>query len=137
MVEYCDGSIIAQMGKPDMRVPISYALSFPKRCESGSESIDFFGGASDLSFEKPDEDTCICLKLARQALKHEGSSYPVVLNAANEILVQLFLEKKINFLDIQNNIEKALTAHKPEYGLGVNQILELDMKIRDEVKKCL
>ena len=135
MVEYCDGSVIAQLGKPDMRVPISYALGYPKRIASDSESLDFFGEAANLTFERPDEDTFVCLKLARQAMEDEHSSYAVVLNAANEVLVQLFLEKKIKFLDIQNNIEKMLEKHKPEYRLDIRQILELDENVRREVLK--
>jgi 1-deoxy-D-xylulose-5-phosphate reductoisomerase len=137
MVEYCDGSVIAQLGNPDMRAPISYALGYPERLEADSEGLNFFEEAANLAFEQPDEDTFICLKLARQAIKDEHSSYTVVLNAANEILVQLFLEKKIKFLDIQNNIERILEGHKPEYRLGLRQILELDEKVRREVlKKC-
>ena len=137
MVEYCDGSVIAQLGNPDMRVPISYALGYPERIETDSESLNFLEEAANLTFEPPDEDTFVCLKLARQAIKDEHSSYAVVLNAANEILVQLFLEKKIKFLDIQNNIERILEGHKPEYRLDLRQILELDEKVRREVlKRC-
>jgi len=130
MVEYCDGAVIAQLGVPDMRMPISYALGYPDRVESMSESLDFFGQAKELTFEKPDVNTFICLKLARDAIKHEGSSYPVALNAANEALVQLFLDKKIEFLDIQRNIERILAKHHPEYGLDVEGILEIDNRIR-------
>jgi len=135
MVEYCDGSVIAQMGKPDMRVPISYALGYPKRIESEDKELDFFTEAKSLTFEKPDEDTFRCLKLARFAIKDENSSYPVVLNAANEVLVQLFLEKKIKFLDIQYNLEKILDAHKPEYNQDIDAIIELDEMVRKELKK--
>ena len=133
MVEYCDGSVIAQMGKPDMRVPISYALGYPERIDAEESSLDFFTEAKNLTFEKPDEDTFYCLKLARFAIKDENSSCPVVLNAANEVLVQLFLEKKIGFLDIQRNLEKILETHKPEYNQDIEAILALDKKVRKEV----
>jgi len=137
MVEYCDGSIIAQMGRPDMRVPISYALSYPDRLLADAEAFNFFTEAKDLTFEKPDDDTFKCLKLARQAIKDENSSYALVLNSANEVLVQLFLEKKIDFLDIQDSIERILDEHVPIYNLGIEQILELDEKVRREVlEKC-
>jgi 1-deoxy-D-xylulose-5-phosphate reductoisomerase len=135
MVEYYDGSVIAQMGKPDMRVPISYALGYPERIESEESGPDFFKEAKNLTFEKPDEDTFRCLKMARFAIKDEHSSYAVVLNAANEVLVKLFLDKKIGFLDIQRNIEKVLEAHKPEYNQDIGAIIELDEKVRKECSK--
>jgi len=135
MVEYCDGSVIAQLGKPDMKVPISYALGYPERVETDSAGLNFFEEAANLTFEPPDEDTFVCLKLARQAIQDEDSSYAVVLNAANEILAQLFLEKRIQFLDIQNHIARILEEHKPEYRLDVGQILELDENVRREVLK--
>jgi len=133
MVEYYDGAVIAQLGRPDMKIPISYALGRPGRIVSGDEGLDFFKQARELTFEGPDEDTFICMKLARQAIEDEDSSYPVVLNAANEILVQMFLEKKIKFLDIQNGIEKALEGHRPEYKLDIYSILELDNTVRRNV----
>jgi len=137
MVEYFDGSVIAQLGKPDMKGPIRYALGYPERIETYERSLDFFEEASQLTFEKPDIETFTCLKLARQAISDEESSYPVVLNAANEILVQLFLEKKIKFLDIQNNIEKMLELHQPEYRLDIDQILEIDARTRQEVIRLI
>ena len=132
MVEYCDGSVMAQMGKPDMRVPISYALGYPERIETEERGLDFFTEAKNLTFERPDEDTFRCLKMARFAIKDEHSSYPVVLNAANEVLVQLFLEKKIGFLDIQRNIEKILETHTPKYSQDIGAIIELDKAVRQE-----
>ena len=132
MVEYYDGSVIAQMGKPDMRVPISYALGYPERIKSEDKGLDFFTEAKNLTFEKPDEDTFKCLKLTRFAIKDENSSYAVVLNAANEVLVQMFLEKKIGFLDIQRNLEKILDAHKPEYNQNIDEIMALDANVRNE-----
>jgi len=132
MVEYLDGAVMAQLGKPDMRTPISYALGYPTRLVSGASALDIFNDGP-LTFEKPDEDTFICMKLARQAIKDEDSSYPVVLNAANEILVQQFLEGRIKFTDIQDNIERELFEHKPEHGLDIDQVLMLDKAVKNRV----
>ena len=133
MVEYKDGAIIAQLGAADMRIPISYALGYPERIENKNPVYDFFGRRGGLTFEKPDEKTFTCMKLARQAIRDQESSYPVVLNAANEALVQLFLEGKIKFLDIQENIERMLERHRPEKNPGLGRILELDKITRIEV----
>ena len=131
MVEYTDHSIIAQMGIPDMRVPISYALTYPERIENRIKGVDFFGMGA-LTFERPDLDTFKCLNIAYEAVK-SGGSYPVVLNAANEVLVRQFLEGRISFLDIQNTIEKVLQNHKPAYQLNLEDILETDKNIRGEL----
>ena len=128
MVEYMDHSIIAQLGVPDMRIPISYALTYPKRIENKINGIDFLQMGT-LTFEKPDLKTFQCLDYAYEAIK-AGGSYPVVLNAANEVLVQQFLENKISFLDIQNRIEKTLQNHNPVYQMGLEEILEIDHNIR-------
>lgn len=132
MVEYIDHSIIAQMGMPDMRVPISYALTYPERIENEIDGVDFFEMTS-LTFEKPDMETFRCLGFAYDAIK-AGGSYPVVLNAANEILVQNFLEGRIRFLDIQNTIEMVLQKHEPVYRLNLEEILEIDQTIRGELR---
>lgn len=131
MVEYIDHSIIAQMGITDMRVPISYALTYPDRIENGISGVDFFETGT-LTFEKPDLDTFQCLIFAYKAAE-SGGSYPVVLNAANEVLVSQFLEGQIGFLDIQNTIEKVLQNHKPTYHLHLEEILEIDQTIRGEL----
>lgn len=132
MVEYIDHSIIAQLGVPDMRVPISYALTYPARIENKINGVDFFEMGS-LTFEKPDLDTFKCLSFAYEAAK-SGGSYPVVLNAANEVLVQQFLEGRISFLDIQNTIEKILQNHKPVYQLALEEILEIDHNVRGDLE---
>ncbi|MDD3168854.1 MAG: 1-deoxy-D-xylulose-5-phosphate reductoisomerase, partial [Eubacteriales bacterium] len=131
MVEYIDHSILAQLGVPDMRVPISYALSYPERIENQIKGVDFLEIGS-LTFEKPDFETFQCLNFAYDAIK-AGGSYPVVLNAANEILVQKFLEGRIRFLDIQNTIETVLQKHEPVYQLNLETILEIDQNIRGEL----
>lgn len=135
-VEYWDGSIIAQMGKPDMRVPISYAFSYPERLQNDFGSLDFFTEASHLTFEKPDLNVFRNLAMAFEASR-KGGSYPVVMNGANEMLVQLFLEKKIRFIEIQNTIEKVLNAHQATYDLDLEGILEADRAARAAVLELI
>lgn len=132
LVEYVDHSIIAQLGIPDMHIPISYALSYPNRIINSYTSLNFYE-LSTLSFEKPDINTFKCLRLAYDALK-SGGSYPVVLNASNEVLVQQFLESRISFLDIQNTIERVMQNHKAVYHLELEEIIEIDKKIRGDLK---
>jgi len=131
MVEYVDHSIIAQLGVPDMRVPIGLALAYPERIGNRIDGVDFVEIGA-LTFEKPDRKTFRCLELAYEAAK-TGGSYPVVMNAANEVLVQQFLEGRIKFLDIQDKIEKILQAHKPVYRLDLDGILEIDQKVRGDL----
>ncbi|MFQ5936225.1 MAG: 1-deoxy-D-xylulose-5-phosphate reductoisomerase [Acidiferrobacterales bacterium] len=106
MVEYKDGSVLAQLGNPDMRTPIAHALAWPDRIESGVKSLDLFEIAR-LDFEAPDMERFPCLRLAHEAA-HTGGTAPVILNAANEISVAAFLERKIGFSDIPVVIERAL-----------------------------
>lgn len=106
MVEYADGSILAQLGNPDMRTPIAHALGFPDRIASGVESLDLFKIAT-LHFEEPDFSRFPCLGLAFQALKAGGAA-PTILNAANEIAVQSFLDKKMRFTSIPEMIGETL-----------------------------
>ncbi len=135
MVEYKDRSIMAQLGVPDMRVPIQYAFSFPHRLSNDFKTLDF-NAITKLTFEEPDKEVFKCLQLAYDAIK-QGGSYPIVLNAANEVLVNLFLEKKINFLDIQNNIIRLMEEHSPVYHTDLNVILEIDKEIREKVlREC-
>ena len=131
-VEFEDTSVIAQMGLPDMRIPISVALGYPERIPYGGKGLDFFKEGANLTFEKPDTEVFGCVKLAYEA-SEAGGSYPVVMNAANEVLVEQFLQGKIRFVDIEKNIEKILELHTPSYNLGLNDIIEIDQKIRKEV----
>lgn len=132
MVEFADHSIIAQLGVADMRIPIAYALTYPERIENQIDGVDFFKTGT-LTFEKPDFNTFKCLQFAYEAA-NDGGSYPVVLNAANEILVQQFLDGRIHFLDIQNTIEKVLQNHKPVYQLDLEGILEIDQNVRGDLE---
>ena len=110
-VEFKDTSIIAQMGLPDMKLPIQYALFYPERKENNLKSLNLFEIES-LNFHKPDTSTFKCLDLAYKAISI-GGTMPTVLNAANEIAVEKFLSKKIKFLDIGNYIETLMEQHSP------------------------
>lgn len=134
-VEYWDGSVLAQMGNPDMRIPISYAFSWPERLENDFKPLDLFAEGT-LTFERPDPEVFKTLRLARQACS-QGGTYPAALNGANEVLVQMFLEQKIGFTDIQDTIEKVLEVHKPENHLTLEGILEADRKAREAVVRLL
>jgi len=129
MVEYCDSSIIAQMGVPDMKIPIAYALTYPDRIENNFDKLDFTKNIMNLSFEKPDVEKFRCIQLAYTASK-EGGSSPVVLNGANEVLVDLFLNKKIRFMQIPRYLDKIMTMHKIIHNLTVDDILAIDEEIR-------
>ncbi|MBQ8589667.1 MAG: 1-deoxy-D-xylulose-5-phosphate reductoisomerase [Firmicutes bacterium] len=128
MVQYKDHSIMAQLGVPDMRIPIAYAFTYPSRWENASGEVDFFE-LGTLHFHKPDMETFRCLKLAFEAIK-AGGSYPVVLNAVNEVLVQKFLEDKISYLDIPRGIEAALETHVGVANPTLDEILEIDREAR-------
>ena len=108
MVEYDDGSVLAQLGNPDMRTPIAHALAWPERIDSGVASLDMFAVAR-LDFEAPDMQRFPCLRLAIEAIRTGGTA-PTILNAANEIAVEAFLERRIAFTDIPHLIEDALGA---------------------------
>lgn len=131
-VEFEDGSVIAQMGSADMRIPISVALGYPQRIPDAGKRINFFEEGASLSFEEPDTEVFGCINLAYEASK-AGGSYPVVLNAANEVMVDRFLKGQIAFLDIEKNIQKILDDHTPTYNLGLNEIINIDKEIRKEV----
>jgi 1-deoxy-D-xylulose-5-phosphate reductoisomerase len=111
LIQLNDGATFAHMGYPDMRVPISYALHYPERADVPVEPLDL-ADLGQLTFERPDEETFPCLRLAREAAAAGGTA-PCVLNAANEIAVQAFLEGEIGFTAIAEVIERALDAHEP------------------------
>ena len=133
-VEFEDQSALAQMGVPDMRIPISLALGYPDRLKSSEPGLDFFGQGANLTFEKPDTSVFKCIGFAYDAIREEGS-YPVVLNGANEALVDLFLRGKIRFVDIQDTLERVMDRHRPEYGLDLEGILEADCRARESIKE--
>ncbi len=124
MVEFVDGSIIAQMGLPDMKLPIQYALFYPDRRPMEQPSLDFYKLAQ-ITFEKPDTGTFEGLALAFEAMK-AGGSMPTVYNAANETAVNLFLERKISFLQIPEIIASCMRRHSVIPNPDVEQILETE-----------
>lgn len=129
MVEFQDTSVLAQMGLPDMRIPISLALGYPNRLRYSGESLNFFEAGKALHFEKPNPEVFRCIHLAYQAIE-EGGSYPIVLNGANEELVDMFLHKKIRFLDIQRTLERVLNEHTMVTPGSVEEILAIDQNAR-------
>ncbi|MDD3765644.1 MAG: 1-deoxy-D-xylulose-5-phosphate reductoisomerase [Eubacteriales bacterium] len=131
MVEFTDGSILAQLGYPDMRLPIHYAICYPERVSSIVERMDF-KKLSKLSFAQPDVDTFRLLSLAVWAGVH-GGTMPTVLNAANEAAVELFLEGKIKFLEIAEIVEKHLQKHKKIINPSLSEIIDLDRQIKEEI----
>ncbi|GKX28947.1 1-deoxy-D-xylulose 5-phosphate reductoisomerase [Vallitalea longa] len=132
MVEYNDGSIIAQLGVPDMRIPIQYALNYPKRVENNIDRLDIFQVAK-LTFEKPDVKTFRCLGLAYKALNEEGSILSV-LNAANELAVNKFLHNKISFLEIPDIIEYAMDEHKNVSNPSLDNIFEAEKETYEIIR---
>lgn len=134
MVEYEDKSIIAQLGMPDMRVPIGLALAYPERLANDYKPLDFFEYANNLTFEKPNRDVFSCIDMAYDVLRTGGSA-PVALNAANEVLVDAFLKGKIKFTDIQDNIKRVLDSHNCKYNLSLEDILDVDREVREKTKK--
>ena len=131
MVEFCDNSVIAQLGSADMRLPISYAINYPERKESIAKPLDIFN-MPNLTFDKPDYETFECLSLAIDALK-KGGLYPAVLNGANEAAVDMFLNDKIKFLDIAYLVKEAISLFKNNGEITEKSVLEADKFARETV----
>jgi 1-deoxy-D-xylulose-5-phosphate reductoisomerase len=129
MVEYVDGSVLAQLGNPDMRTPIAYALGFPERIESGARALNFFELGA-LNFERPDLGRFPCLALAYQALRADGSA-PAVLNAANEVAVEQFLKGELAFDRIAHLIEDVLSRVDGMPVGSLEQVLDADRAARE------
>ena len=133
MVEYVDGAIIAQLGAPDMKLPIQYALFYPDRRPMEGKRVDFFD-LGQITFERPDIETFTGLKLAYRAMR-TGGSLPTVYNAANEKAVSLFLDRKIGYLQIPELIEASMDQHKVIADPGVEQILETERQVYEFIDK--
>ena len=129
MVEFCDNSVIAQLGIPDMKLPIVYALNFPERSTPVSEKLDLFS-VNTLTFEKPDNDTFECLSIAYEAIK-TGYTMPTVMNAANEIAVSMFLQEKIKFTEIPLVIKNTMKAHSIIKNYTLDDIVNVDLWARE------
>ena len=128
MVEFIDGSIKAQLGIPDMKIPIQYAITYPDRINSVHSKMDF-NLFNSLTFENVDKDKFRCLKIAYDVIKEDSSS-AVVMNAANEIAVDLFLNGRIDFLSIPDIIERELDRHKPSPDTDLENIINVDKDTR-------
>jgi len=135
MVEYADGSVLAQLGNPDMRTPIAHALAWPNRIESGVDSLDLFQVAH-LDFEAPDLRRFPCLQLAFDAVKAGGTA-PAILNAANEVAVAAFLEGRLGFLDISRLVEMTLQMLEVKPAESLEQLLEVDLSAREVAEQVL
>ena len=135
LVEFVDGSVIAQLSNPDMRVPIAHALGFPERIESGATPLDL-AAVGQLSFERPDAQRFPCLGLAYAALR-EGGTAPAVLNAANEIAVTAFLEGKLRYTAIAQVIEQALGQAPAMQANSLESVLEADRSARRAAADCV
>lgn len=133
MVEFVDGSIKAQLGVPDMKIPIQYALLYPERGMSMSRRVDF-SELGSMTFAAPDFEKFRCLALAFEVLRAGGTA-PAIMNAANEVAVELFLKKRIGFPDIPALIEEALSAHSLGEGTTLEELIEVDRSTRHEVRR--
>ena len=135
MVRYKDGSVLAQLGTPDMRTPIAHALAWPERIAAGVAPLDLLS-VSGLTFEKPDTVRFPCLNLAFQALQAGGDA-PAVLNAANEIAVEAFLNRQIRFTDIPRLIEHALTQYAGACSTSIESLFAIDAEVRRTTTSAL
>jgi 1-deoxy-D-xylulose-5-phosphate reductoisomerase len=130
MVEYVDGSVLAQLGSPDMRTPIAHALAWPERIASGVQFLDLIG-AGRLDFRAPDPDKFRCLRLARAAAQAGGLA-PAILNAANEVAVQAFLDRRLNFPDIPAVIESVVGRMSGGAVRTLDEVLQADSEARSQ-----
>ncbi|MGB4073198.1 1-deoxy-D-xylulose-5-phosphate reductoisomerase [Pseudomonas sp.] len=135
LVDYVDGSVLAQLGNPDMRTPISHALAWPERIDSGVAPLDLFAIAR-LDFQAPDEQRFPCLRLARQAAEAGGTA-PTMLNAANEVAVAAFLDRRIRFPQIAGIIEDVLQAESAQPVASLDTVLAADSRARGLAEQWL
>ena len=134
LVEFIDGSMIAQMSAPDMILPIQYAMTYPERKQGKLSPFDFTK-YSNLTFEPPDRKKFICLRLATEALM-EGRSYPCFMNGAGEVLVERFLSGQISWVEIGLKLEKLMTSHRPVNMLTLEAILSVDLSARELARQA-
>jgi len=135
MVEYVDGSVLAQLGNPDMRTPIAHALAWPERIESGVKNLNLME-IKRLDFEAPDLERFPCLRLAYAAAR-AGGTMPAILNAANEVAVQAFLDHRIGFTDIAQVIEHTLTSLPANQDIQLGAVLGDDARARDVASRFI
>jgi 1-deoxy-D-xylulose-5-phosphate reductoisomerase len=135
MVAYRDGSVLAQLGTPDMRTPIAYALSWPERIDAGVERLQL-ARMSDLSFREPDLQRFPCLGLAFAAL-HEGASAPVTLNGANEVAVEAFLNEQIRFDQISTLVGEVMQGSEKHAVNSLEDVVEFDAMARRKATEIM
>ena len=135
-VEFKDNSVIAQLGIPDMKIPIQYALSWPKRLSNNFDNKLDIVKIKHLEFSEPDFERFPCLKFAYGSGKI-GGTMPAVLNAANEVAVKYFLDGKIKFLDIPKLIRKMMDGHDVVKNPSLKEILGVDKKVKDEAENII
>ena len=135
MVDYVDGTVLAQMGNPDMRIPIAHALAMPERFESGAEPLNIFD-VKRMDFEEPDLERFPCLRLAYQAID-AGGIMPTVLNAANEIAVAAFLQERIRFTDIAKVIERCMSLISEGRAENLDVVLDADRLAREHSEEII
>jgi 1-deoxy-D-xylulose-5-phosphate reductoisomerase len=135
MVEYKDGSVLAQMSVPDMKLPIQYALTWPRRCEGVAAKLDW-GKAMTLTFEPPDFERCGALKLGLEVARVGGTA-GAVLNGANEAAVAAFLDGRLKFDQIVSTCESILHHHPFDPNPSLDQVIRMDRWARQEVSRCL
>jgi 1-deoxy-D-xylulose-5-phosphate reductoisomerase len=131
LVEFVDGSVMAQLGNPDMKLPIQYALTYPLRKDAASQPLDLVSVGA-LNFERPDTGAFPCLELAYEAGK-AGGTMPCLMNAVNEVCVEAFLQGKIGFTDIPRIIRKKMDEHRPRSSPDIDEILRIDSLAKDEL----
>jgi 1-deoxy-D-xylulose-5-phosphate reductoisomerase len=135
LVEYSDGSVLAQLGNPDMRTPIAHAMAWPQRIISGVDRLDLFD-VGQLNFEMPDLGRFPCLRLAAEAMTSGGTA-TAVLNAANEIAVEEFLQHRIRFTEIPKIVESTLSAVAPVAAESLEIVLETDRQAREHARSLV
>jgi 1-deoxy-D-xylulose-5-phosphate reductoisomerase len=135
LVEYVDGSMIAQLGSADMRIPIAYALAWPARMVTPAERLDLVKIAR-LDFETPDIVRFPALRLAREALAAGGSA-PIILNAANEVAVAAFLGRRIGFADIADTVARALEAIDAPAPRSIAEVIDIDSEVREKAREIM
>ncbi len=135
MVDYVDGSVLAQMGNPDMRVPIAHAMAWPERFESGVEPLNIFD-VRQMDFEQPSLERFPCLRLAYEAIK-AGGIMPTILNAANEVAVNEFLHERVKFTDIPVIIEQCMAKFSADLADSLETILQADKLAREQSHKII
>ncbi|MBQ8549592.1 MAG: 1-deoxy-D-xylulose-5-phosphate reductoisomerase, partial [Lachnospiraceae bacterium] len=133
MIQFTDGAVLAQLGTPDMKLPIQYAMTYPDRVSLSGKRLDFFE-MQKIEFYKPDTDTFRALALAYDAFA-EGGSLPTVYNAANEMAVALFLDRKIGYLTITELIEQAMNAHKKITNPTLEEVLSTEKETYDYIRE--